>query len=189
MTVKKSVFPAKAGIHQPGDGTAFLWILHFNNDTEENMTTKFLQLLILTASLCLGPSSMAADRASADEAVAMVRKAVAYIKANGKEKAIAEVNARKEKFIDRDLYITIGDANGVILASGGNPKLVGKSLKEIKDPDGKTFVMEMLNSKKQSGWVDFKWPNPVSQKIESKSMYFEKVDDLVVNCGVYKGDM
>ena len=54
----------------------------------------------------LGSESMAADRGTQDEAVAMVKKAVAHIKADGKEKAFADFsNTVNKDFHNRDLYI------------------------------------------------------------------------------------
>jgi signal transduction histidine kinase len=37
------------------------------------------------------------------------------------------------------------------------------------------------------GWVDYKWPNPITNKIEDKSSYVEKLgDDYWVGVGVYR---
>jgi cytochrome c len=149
---------------------------------------KFLRVMLCTAFVASAGSSFAAEHGSKDEAVTMVHKVINYIKANGKDKAIAEVNMPKGQFIDRDLYVTIGDAAGIVFAHGANPKLVGKNLGEVKDMDGKAFVKEgsEILKTKNSGWVDYKWPNPVSKQIENKSMYFEKFGDLVINVGVYR---
>jgi cytochrome c len=149
---------------------------------------KFLRVLMLVTSFSFAIPGFAADHATADEAVAMVKKVIAYIKANGKDKAIAEINSQK-MFLDRDLYVSIGDANGLSLANGGNPRMAGKNLLELRDVEGKPFVKEgtEILKAKESGWVDYKWPNPVSKQIEQKSMYFEKAGDLVISAGVYKG--
>lgn len=148
---------------------------------------KFLRVLMLVTSFSFAAPGFAADRATPEEAVAMVKKVVAYIKANGKDKAIADVNSQK-MFIDRDLYVSIGDMQGNSLAHGGNPKMVGKNLMELKDVDGKAFVKESNESlkSKDSNWVDYKFPNPMTKQIEHKSMYSEKAGDVVVSAGVYK---
>lgn len=137
----------------------------------------------------IGSGSMAEDKGSQEEAVAMVKKAVAYLKANGKEKAFAEFgNMSTKDFHDRGLYIFVYDMKGVNLAHGNNPKMVGKNLLEMRDTDGvfiiKTFI-DVANSKGK-GWVDYKWPNPVTKVVEHKSSYIEKVDDMVIGCGIYK---
>ena len=138
--------------------------------------------------LMAGSITFAAEFGTATEAVAMVKKAVQLIKTEGKEKAFAEFSDPKGKFVDRDLYVTVYDLNGKCLAHGANPKMVGKDLIDLKDPDGKPFVKERVETSKTKDkfWLDYKFTNPVSKKIEPKSMYSEKVGDIIVNCGIYK---
>jgi cytochrome c len=129
-----------------------------------------------------------AKKGTAAEAVAMVKKAIQYIEANGREKAFAEFSNPKSKFVDRDLYITVYDMNGTCLAHGFNQKMVGKNMIDLKDPDGKAFVKERIETAKTKDkfWLDYKYINPMSKKIEQKSQYVEKTGDILVNCGVYK---
>lgn len=138
--------------------------------------------------LCIAVSAMAQERGSKDEAVAMVQKAVAAIKADGKDKAFAAINAPGGAFHDGDLYVVVYDLSGKCLAHGANPKQIGKDLLELRDPDGKFFVKERVEMAKTqpSFWQDYKFLNPVTRQIEPKSMYLEKVDDMLVGCGVYK---
>ncbi|MFC0169310.1 cache domain-containing protein [Pseudoduganella danionis] len=139
--------------------------------------------------LATSVSSYAGDKASPDEAVAMVKKAVSLIKSEGKEKAFAAISdPANTTFHDRDLYIYVYDMNGVAVAHGNNPKMVGKPLIGMKDNEGKLMIKEMVDlaKSKGKGWVDFKWPNPVTKSVESKSGYIEKVDDVLVGSGVYK---
>nr|WP_229417354.1 cache domain-containing protein [Massilia sp. Root418] len=131
----------------------------------------------------------ATEKGSANEAVAMVKKAVALIKSDGKEKALAAISDPANKdFHDRDLYIYVYDLNGVAVAHGVNPKLVGKNLLDMKDNEGKAMIQEMVKVAKEkgSGWVDFKWPNPVTKAVEAKSGYVERAGDLLVGSGIYK---
>ena len=130
----------------------------------------------------------ASDKGSADEAIALVKTAVNYVKANDKEKAYAEFNNNKGQFIDRDLYIFVFDMTGKTLAHGTNPRLLGKNMIDLKDADGKYFIKSIIEvaNTKGKGWVDYKWTNPVSKAIEQKSTYIEKVGDVLVACGIYK---
>ncbi len=138
----------------------------------------------------LHTTAFASDRATPDEAVAMVKKAVAYIKANGKEKAFEEFNNTKGQFVDRNLYIFAYDLKGTNLAIGnGNAKkMVGKNLLDMRDADGVYLIKKLIevSTTKGKGWVDYKWPNPVNNSVESKSSYVEKVDDFFVGAGIYK---
>jgi cytochrome c len=133
-------------------------------------------------------AAAAADQATAKEAEAMVKKGVAFIKANGKTKALAEMNNRQGQFVDRDLYLTVYSLDGTNVAHGVNPKMVGKNMIDLKDIDGKEYVRERMNlaKTKDSFWQDYKFVNPISRKIEPKQMYCERADALVVCGGIYK---
>jgi cytochrome c len=135
-----------------------------------------------------GNMALAADMGTKDEAVAMVKKAVDFIKANGAEKAYAEFSNPKGQFVDRDLYIAVYDMSGKCLAHGANAKMIGRDLLDNKDVDGKEFVKERIEmmKKQPSGWQDYKFRNPTSNQVEPKAMYIERVNDVIVGCGIYK---
>ena len=130
----------------------------------------------------------AGERGTAAEAEAMVKKAIAYMKMHGNQKAFAEFQNPKGQFVDRDLYVWVADLNGTTLAHGANPKLANKNLIEFKDVDGKYFVKERveLAKTKENFWHDYKYFNPATKKIENKSAYVERTGDLIVGSGIYK---
>jgi cytochrome c len=144
------------------------------------------------AALGAGGSALAqkkkAEFATKDEAVAMVKKGVAFIKKEGKDKGYAEITNKKGQFTDRDLYLVVYGLDGVVRAHGANEKMVAKNLIELKDVDGKPFVKERVELGKTNAtfWQDYKFSNPVTKKIEPKQMYCEKLDDTVVCGGIYK---
>jgi hypothetical protein len=148
-----------------------------------------LKKVAIAVVLCmlLAISVSAQQRGTPEEAKMLVEKAIAYIKANGQEKAFAEFNNPKGKFVDRDLYITVYDLKGNCLARGANPELLGKNLMNSKDPDGKNFIKERMELAKAqpSGWQDYKFMNPVTKTVEYKKFYFERYNDLIVGCGAY----
>ena len=148
-----------------------------------------LAVLVIGCVLVAGAGvAAAADMGTKDEAVAMVKKAVDFIKANGADKAYAEFSNPKGQFVDRDLYIAVYDMNGKCLAHGANAKMIGRDLLDNKDVDGKEFVKERVEmmKKQTSGWQDYKFRNPTSNQVEPKSMYVERVNDVIVGCGIYK---
>lgn len=152
-----------------------------------------MKLLMMKSALWLGMALMAggggiARAAAPEEAVALVKEAVQLVKKDGKDKAFAELGNLNGRFVRGELYVVVTTLDGVVLAHGGNPRLVGKSLLEIKDTDGKYFVKEQISvaRTKGSGWVDFRWLHPVTKVIEPKSAYVEKVDDILVASGIYK---
>ena len=133
-------------------------------------------------------SSLAADNVTAKEAESMVKKGVAFIKANGKERGYAEITSKQSQFKDRDLYLVVYRLDGTPMAHGANEKMVGRNLIELKDIDGKEFVRERVELAKSKGtfWQDYKFPNPVTKRVEAKTMYCERVEDTAVCGGIYK---
>ncbi|MGX7744563.1 cache domain-containing protein [Rhodopseudomonas parapalustris] len=126
--------------------------------------------------------------ASKDDAVAMVKKAVAAIKADGVEKAYVVISDRAGPFVKDDLYVVVYQLDGKVLAHGANAKFVGKDMIEAQDVDGKLYVKERveLAAKQPSFWQDYKFVNPVSKKVEPKEMYCERLENTAVCAGIYK---
>jgi cytochrome c len=147
-----------------------------------------VQAAIVIAAGLATAAFAAGERATAKEAEAMVKKGVAYIKSNPRDKAMAEISSKQGQFVDRDLYLTVYKLDGLNLAHGANEKFIGKNMIDLKDIDGKEYMRERLETAKgKSGfWQDFKFVNPVNKKIEPKQMYCERADELVVCGGIYK---
>ncbi len=142
---------------------------------------------LLATTWVVGTASAAAKAGTEVEAQAMVKKAVAFYEKNGREKAFTEFQKSPGPFVDRDLYITVYDLKGRAM-SHINPKMIGKDLIDLRDPDGVYIVRGRIEaaSKAPSGWQEYKFFNPVSKKVEPKRMYWERHDDLLFACGVYK---
>ena len=139
-------------------------------------------LWMLLGCLLFAGFAHAAENGTPEEAEALVKKAVAYYKEVGKEKAIEEFGNLNGKFIEKDLYIFVYDTDGIMVVHPYLKVLVGKNSLETKDPDGKTFIKEMVDKAKadNSGRVDYKYAHPQTKKIVAKTAYFEKVDNLVI---------
>ena len=94
-------------------------------------------LAVAAAGLVFAGAAGAADKATKEEAVAMVKKGIAFIKANGKDKGYAEITSKTSQFKDRDLYLVVYGLDGTVHAHGANEKMVGRNLIDLKDIDGK----------------------------------------------------
>ncbi len=150
---------------------------------------KKLMLVVVFMMLMVSVSFVQAqDKGTPDEAKALVKKAVAFTKEVGKDKALVEFNNPKGKFVYKDLYVFVTDISGVSLAHPMTPALVGKNLTDLKDADGKYFVRERAEivKAKGSGTVDYRWSNPKTKKVEKKQTYFESADGIIFSCGYYK---
>ena len=145
-------------------------------------------MLVLCCSVMALPAN-AAEFGTKAEAVAMVKRVQAKFKAEGAEATFKAVSDKSvAEFHDRDLYPFIYDMEGLNVAHGARPALIGKNLITLKDQDGKFLVREMrdIAKTKGSGWFDYKWPNPLNSKIEDKTSYVEKMGNYWVGVGVYR---
>lgn len=153
---------------------------------------KFIQRFVFgIAAAMISVAGFAADKATADQAVALVKTGVAYVKTNGKEKALAAFNDTHGQFVKGELYLFVYSTNGdgINLAHGQNPKMVGKPLINLKDNDGVELIREatkIANSPEGKGWINYNWPNSVSGAVEAKKSYIERVGDIWIGCGIYR---
>jgi len=123
-----------------------------------------------------------------DDAKTLVKRAAAYVKYQGKEKALAEISKPKGMFDKGELYVFAYDLQGVMLAHPKNAALIGQNLIAVPDTEGKLFRKEIVEKAKSngSGWVDYVYLNPETNEQEHKTTYFQKVGDIILCCGVYK---
>lgn len=149
--------------------------------------SSFVAALIAVLGLVCG-NAFAASGASKDEAVAMVRKAVAYIKSEGANTAYPAIDNQSGPFVDRDLYIVVYGMDGTVLAHGANKARIGTNQLGDKDLDGKPFVKERvtLAETQPSFWQSYKFMNPATKAVEPKDMYCERLEQTVVCGGVYQ---
>ena len=143
---------------------------------------------ILLTFLCitfLSLSAQASERGTPDEAKAMCEKAAALVKEQGLDAAKAAFHTPGAPWHDRDLYVFVFDQKGITLAHGAKEALVGRDLTNLRDVDGKLFLKEIV-SVQDKGWVDYKWQNPVTNKVEPKTSYVINTGEYIVGVGAYK---
>ena len=147
--------------------------------------TKTISLLTVIGLFSFAVLSYAADR---DDAKRLVKQAAAYVKYRGKEKALTEISTPKGMFDKGELYVFAYDLQGVMLAHPKNPALIGQNLIDVPDTEGKLFRKEIVEKAKSqgSGWVDYMYLNPETNRQEHKTTYFLKVGDIILCCGVYQ---
>jgi signal transduction histidine kinase len=154
------------------------------------MNTATRLKLALTTAFVIG-STLHAQPAERPKAEAMVREGIAYLKANGKEAFVAEVQQASGRFHVKPggtLYLMVYDMKGITIAHGMTPAAAGTNRWGVKDPDGKMIVQELIKAGQVKGgsWTDYKWPNPTNGKVEAKTTFCLAEGGLVVGCGIYK---
>jgi signal transduction histidine kinase len=121
------------------------------------------------------------------DAVALAERGAQFVKLHGKAEMIAKINSKDPEFNQGALYLAMRDMDGITIAHP-TTALIGKNLLDVPDADGKPFRQEMLALArgKGRGWVDYKFRNPESGKVEAKSTYVLRVGDVALEAGIYK---
>lgn len=125
---------------------------------------------------------------TAEEAQALVAKAVAHVKSVGATKAYLDFTSKAPGFVDRDLYVVVYDMEGRVLAHGQDAKLVGENLMELRGPNGNPWIKERVRLARMTNrfWQDYKYRDPLTKEILTKSTYCETLDATAVCVGIYK---
>jgi|SRR5579863_8002198 len=131
--------------------------------------------------------STAADRGTAEQAKALVAKAIALYDREGCEKAFAAIQDPKGGFVDRDLYVFVFGPKRTIVAHGSNPKLVGTDADSLVGGGGVHFGTKFMDESTTTGsWIDYKWNDPASGKMQPKSSWIVRHDGYIFGAGIYK---
>jgi len=154
---------------EPGQGTTFIFTLprQINPEAEKEPRP---------------------DKRTRSDAIAWVDKAVEFYKSAGRKIALSEFSSPKGRFVEGELYIYALDLKGTMLAHGVNERFVGEDWIDVKDSEGKPFIREIIKiaAGNDNGWVDYMWHDAKSKEILPKTVYFVKVDDVIICSGVYK---
>ena len=127
-------------------------------------------------------SVTAAQHGTAEEAKAMLEKAIAAVKED-KAKALDVFNKGEGGFKDRDLYVSCANtSDGIVTAHPHGNK--GKQLRDILDKKGYPHGQEIMQNAIEGTIkeVTFWWPRPGTDKPLEKTIFYTKAGDQI--CGV-----
>ena len=131
---------------------------------------------------------------TAEEAKAMLVKAVAAVKAN-KTKALEMFTKGKGGFVDRDLYVFCANISDRKVVANGNPnakQFLGMDISVFKDSTGKMYGAEiragMQKPEGQFTEVSYLFPRTGADKtpVPKVSLVTRATDDLGCGVGYYK---
>lgn len=156
------------------------------------MSSIWIRAALAAALLWLAAPVIAADappsHATYEQAKKFVDQAVAHLKKVGPDKAFADFNDPKGKWIKGDLYIFVFDGKGVYRATGFRPERTGSNAWDMKDASGTLPVVQEIikvANRDGAGTVDYLWKNPATGTIENKTSYVVKAGDFAVGAGFY----
>ena len=129
-----------------------------------------LQMALITVAL---EPTLAGEYGTADEAKAMLERAVAAVKED-KAKALDAFNKGEGGFKDRDLYVFCANAFDGILTA--HPFLKGEQLQDIKGKKGFPLGQEIMQNAAEGTIkeITYWWPRPGTDKPLEKTHVFHK---------------
>lgn len=131
----------------------------------------------------------AADKLTQDQVKALTLEAAALIADKGLDGAKPSFYT-DGKFKHGEIYVNVINSAGTWLIYPPRPAGEGQSVINVKDADGKFLVKDIveLAQKSGEGWIEYRWLNPTSNKIEPKLTYVKKIagQDLITYIGIYK---
>ena len=133
-------------------------------------------------------TSSQADGAGAEQAKAMVAQALEYRDQHGTAALIETVNADAPEFHQGEHYVFVLDSAGTIVAHPIDSSWVGVGDETGTDADGNAFLARMAAAAAASpdgSWFNYRWPNPVTGNVATKSSWIVMRDDHIVGVGVY----
>jgi signal transduction histidine kinase len=143
-------------------------------------------LLACSAVLLMAIGSPPPGQGSANEARAMLERAVAAVKAD-EAKALAAFNRGDPEFKDKDLYVFCARSDGRVDAHI-DPRQLGRNIKDLYDIDGVAFGQEMMATAQPGDVkaISYMWPKPDSRTPAPKVTFFTRVADQMCGVGYYK---
>ena len=139
------------------------------------------------AGIAAGPES-----ATPEEAMTKVREAVKFLHDKGAS-GYAEFNNSEGKWVWKDSYVFVYDCRlDKMVAHPLRPDLVGKSILQIQDNNGRFIFKELCKAgdRPHGGWVEYVWPKPGAGNLSRKVSYAHLADisfasGIQVSAGVY----
>ena len=117
-----------------------------------------------------------------------VQDAIILYESAGKETLLREIADPKGRFVSNDRYIFALDLDGKMVANPMEPALTGKNLIDFRDSEGNTFIRKIVGTSKSKGYgfADYKWHRPGSEDELDKTVFFERIDGIVLCGGFYR---
>ena len=144
---------------------------------------RYVLFILFTAMACFA-TAFASEYGTAEEARAMLQRAIAALK-NDESKALDAFNNRESEFRDRDLYVFCGGPDGKLTA---HPRAKGKSLRGFQDTTGKATGEEFYRVAKEGkiSEVTYLYPRRRGDEPREKTSLITKVRDQICGVGYYK---
>jgi methyl-accepting chemotaxis protein len=157
-----------------------------NASMVEDSTRASQELVQRAGMLSDAVASIRLRQGSADEALALVERALELTRRVGAEAAFRQI--RDGGFVDRDLYVFAVDRQGTYRLHAAKPVMEGKRVHDVTGIDGDRFVRDVWQGTETgAAWVEYDILNLGTGQVQPKASYMTRVDDrLALGCGIYR---
>lgn len=139
---------------------------------------------------CAAPA--AEESATPEEAITKVWSAAKFLQDKGVS-GFASLNSKDGPWVWKDSYVFAFDCRlDKMVAHPMRPDLVGRSIMQITDNNGKFIFKELckVGSQPRGGWVEYVWTRPGAGRVSRKLSYAVTADiafstGIQVAAGVY----
>jgi methyl-accepting chemotaxis protein len=156
----------------------------------EDSTQASRELVQRAAKLSATVAWMRLRQGSADEALALVERAMHCVRDHGLTAACARMRDRKQGFVDRDMYVFAVDRQGTYRLHAAKPEAEGTLIHDVPGIDGNRFVHDVWTlTERGPAWVEYEILNLDVGAVMPKATYMVRVNDaLAIGCGVYRNE-
>ncbi len=84
------------------------------------------------------------------------------------------------QFKEGKLFLTASDFNGLLMANGAFPTLVGQNHYNLRDGDGKYFIREAIElaKTKGGGWLEWVFTDQDTKKLAPRKAWIQRVEGM-----------
>lgn len=126
------------------------------------------------------------EQGSVVQALKIMTKVENFLQQQGSDKLQKTLLKQPQIYQYADLFPIIFNQQGKIIAHGKNAYLVGRSGILVTDVTGKQFFLlgfKALQNEEEVA-VIYQWINPLTQKIEDKTLYLRKYKSWIIGVSV-----
>jgi len=154
------------------------------------MIRRILSCLVLLGLLGGVFPAAAQEKPTQEQVQTLTREAAALVAQVGVDKAREAFHPKDTKWNFGEVYVNVIDTKGTWLIYPPRPAGEGNSVLQVKDADGRFLVQDIIKvaTEQGEGWVEYRWMNPASNRIEPKVTFVKKVEgqDLIAYVGIYR---
>ncbi len=116
-----------------------------------------------------------------------VQRAIALYESAGKEETLSRIGSGKSSLVEGQRFVFALDLDGNLLAHPFSKNLVGRNLTGLVDSEGRAFIKKIITTARNRGYgyTDYFWPLTDSKEELHKTVFFERVDEMVFCSGFY----